>query len=353
MVDYFCGAGGFTCGALSAGAIVACGIDWDERARATYVENNHNSAGRPVPFIHAKVEDLKPRVIREYLASYRGHPTVFVGCPPCQPYTNLRTTKQDSSLSQNALRGFVDHVQALHPDFIIVENVPGIRAQKYGLLWDESVKRLTDSGYQVRCGVVNAARYGVPQKRLRALLVGCKANFGSVPWPEETHAPDAYRTVRDAFDEVELCRLEAGQACASDPLHSASALSALNLRRIRAIRKPGGGRTEWPKSLWLQCYNDHVGHTDVYGRMAWKRPAPTLTTRFVSLSNGRFGHPVEHRAITPREGALLQTFPPDYKFLHPTRDVRVIHIGNAVPPRLARAFVGAIESRLAEPHGAE
>lgn len=348
VVDYFCGGGGFTCGALSAGAIVACGIDCDERAKSTYVKNNRNPGGHPVPFILARVEELDPRVVSKHLAVHPRYPIIFVGCPPCQPFTNLRTTKEHPASSKEALRAFLDHVEALRPDFVIVENVPGIRARKYGALWQESVDRLGSAGYKVRYEVVNAARYGVPQKRLRTLLVACKSQYGEVPWPKETHIPENYRTVRDAFGAAKLCQLEAGHVCKADPLHSASSLSELNLKRIRAIKKPGGSRTEWPRSLCLDCYRDHDGHTDVYGRMHWEKPAPTLTTRFVSLSNGRFGHPEEDRAITPREGALLQTFPPRYKFLEDSRDMKVIHIGNAVPPRLAVAFIRAIKKRLAK-----
>jgi DNA (cytosine-5)-methyltransferase 1 len=348
VVDYFCGGGGFTCGALSAGAIIACGIDCDERAKSTYVENNCNADGSAVSFVLAKIEELDPQVVARHLAPYSGHPTIFVGCPPCQPFTNLRTTKEEhTDSSKEALRAFVDHVEALRPDFLIVENVPGIRARKYGALWQESVERLEKLSYKVRYEIVNAARYGVPQKRLRTLLVACTSKYGEVPWPDETHVPETYLTVREIFDEAELCVLKAGQACDSDPLHSASALSALNLKRIRAIRTPGGSRNSWPKNLWLECYRDHEGHTDVYGRMDWDRPAPTLTTRFISISNGRFGHPTEDRAITPREGALLQTFPLDYEFLGPSRHMNVVHIGNAVPPSLACAFIGAIKAHLA------
>lgn len=328
-----------------AGARVVCGIDCDERAQKTYQENNSNGDG-PVPFIQTRVEDLASQVLLDYLRPYAGHPVLFVGCPPCQPFTNLRTRKERSSSSRDALRRFIDHVVALKPDFVIIENVPGIQAKKYGNLWEESIDRLRSAGYETRCEVVNAARYGVPQKRLRTLLVA--ARNGVPPWPKPTHGLDEFRSVRDAFTEggylcgPSLCHLVAGQHCGHDPQHGAAQLSELNLKRIKAIRRPGGSRTDWPPSLGLDCYRDHEGHTDVYGRMDWNRPAPTLTTRFVSLSNGRFGHPEEPRAITPREGALLQTFPQKYRFADPTRDTNVIHIGNAVPPRLAHIFVREI-----------
>jgi len=347
--DFFCCGGGFTCGALSAGAIVACGIDCDDRVKDTYVRNNRNPDQKRVPFVHSRVEDLGSETLFPYFASYLRNPLVFVGCPPCQPFTNLRTSKDRSVRDRDALAYFIDHVKTFRPDFVVIENVPGIRAKKYDSIWEKSVNRLRSAGYSVRYAVVNAARYGVPQKRLRTLLVACRSALGKPPWPEETHSPESYRTVKHAFSEADLSRLAAGETCEHDPLHTAANLSDKNLQRIAAIPRPGGSRLNWPKDLSLECYKDHEGHTDVYGRMDWNKPAPTLTTRFVSLSNGRFGHPEENRAITPREGALLQTFPPRYNFhdpLNDSRDMKVIQIGNAVPPRLAEAFIRAIQDYL-------
>jgi len=332
-----------------AGATIVAGIDCDGRAEKTYQDNNSNGSG-PIPFLKSTVEELDRESLAKILQPYGWHPTLFIGCPPCQPFTNLRTDKARSESSRGALNNFIDHVLHFEPNFLIVENVPGIRAEEG--VWDKSIERLEEVGYAVRSKVVNAARFGVPQQRYRTLMVGSRQ--GEPPWPEETHSPAGYRTVRDAFEKTEiacgdkLCQLEPSQKCEHDPQHAAAGLSELNRQRIRAIKKPGGNRTEWPAELQLECYKDHEGHTDVYGRMDWERPSPTLTTRFVSLSNGRFGHPEEHRAITPREGALIQTFPADYQFYDESRDMNVIHIGNAVPPLLAKAFVSAITESLRE-----
>ena len=345
VFDFFCGAGGVTCGALLAGAKVICGVDCDGRARETYQENNRLDDA-PIPFLEEKIEDLDTRQLIKLLRPYQSTPVLFVGCPPCQPFTNLRTNKKRSSPSQDALRSFIDHVLALKPDFVLVENVPGIQAKKYDNLWDQSVERLESAGYRTRSEIINAARYGVPQKRLRTVLVAARGH--DPPWPTASHTPKNYRTVRDAFNSAsllcgdKLCQVAPGANCQHDAQHTAALLSALNQKRIRAIRNPGGSRTDWPPELDLDCYKGHDGHTDVYGRMDWEKPAPTLTTRFISLSNGRFGHPEEDRAITPREGALLQTFPPNYKFLASSRNKNVVHIGNAVPPLLAKAFIAAI-----------
>src|ERR1700730_7695386 len=118
------------------------------------------------------------------------------------------------------------------------------------------------------------------------------------------------------------------------------ALEAINLKRIAATPE-GGGRDGWPKSLRLDCHRRFNGHTDVYGRLAWDKPAAGLTTRCISYSNGRFGHPEQDRAITIREAACLQTFPTEYRFYGPNAS-RAQQIGNAVPPLMARRIGHAI-----------
>lgn len=105
------------------------------------------------------------------------------------------------------------------------------------------------------------------------------------------------------------------------------------MRRIEATPKDGGSRTSWPKELWLECHKRTDGFKDVYGRMKWDAPAPTITGGCFNPSRGRFLHPDENRGITLREAALLQTFPPDYRFpLHASKQEVALMIGNAIPP---------------------
>ncbi|GBC59597.1 DNA (cytosine-5-)-methyltransferase [Desulfonema ishimotonii] len=346
MVDFFCGAGGFTRGALDAGVHVICGIDCDERAKNTYEKNNKNYDGASVKFITKRLEDIRPDDLNILLKPFKKHPLIFVGCPPCQPFTNLGTEKKRSDNSKGALAIFIEFVAAFQPEFVVVENVPGIRDRKYGNIWTDALIRLENIGYSVRHEVVNAKWYGVPQTRRRTLLIA-SLHEKNPPWPVVKYGLDNYKKVRDALrNGVPLARLEAGEKCLKDSLHSAASLSDLNLKRIRAIKKPGGSRTDWPEELLLDCYKNFSGYTDIYGRMDWNKPSPTLTTRFNSLSNGRFGHPEEDRAITPREGALLQTFPPNYNFSDTSVNVNVRHIGNAVPPLLAKEIVAAIMKRI-------
>jgi DNA (cytosine-5)-methyltransferase 1 len=139
-------------------------------------------------------------------------------------------------------------------------------------------------------------------------------------------------TVRDAISH--LPPIDAGSSLPAVPNHTAMKLSQINQTRIALTPMDGGDSRTWPKKLKLPCHRKSSGYYDVYGRMAWDKPAPTLTTKCISYSNGRFGHPVQNRAITPREAAALQSFPDSFVF-HGSLTGIAKHIGNAVPPRLA------------------
>ena len=145
-------------------------------------------------------------------------------------------------------------------------------------------------------------------------------------------------TVRQVIGH--LPKLAAGEVDRADPDHAAMRLSPVNLERIRATPE-GGGRNDWPPRLRLECHEGHSGHSDVYGRMRWDRPASGLTTRCLSYSNGRFGHPEQDRAISAREAACLQTFPESFRFMGPLTE-KGRQIGNAVPPALARRIGAGI-----------
>ena len=148
-------------------------------------------------------------------------------------------------------------------------------------------------------------------------------------------------------------QLSAGEIDRRDFLHRASRLSAVNLDRIR-FSTPGGTWRDWPEQLVTDCHKQPSGkgYASVYGRMTWDEPAPTMTTQFYGFGNGRFGHPEQDRAISLREGAILQSFPPCYKFVEPGNLVNFKTvgrlIGNAVPVELARAIARAIKRHLSE-----
>ena len=200
------------------------------------------------------------------------------------------------------------------------------------------MSELVSAGYRYSYQIVDMRKYGVPQRRYRLILLASRRS--EIGFPDETHSASRYVSVRQCIgDRKRFPPLRAGESDPNIPNHQVSALTATNLRRIRPTPRNGGNRLSWQalKGLELPCYRKHMGHTDVYGRMCWDRTASTITTRFNSLSNGRFGHPGEDRAISLREGAALQTFPDDYAFFGSQGEI-ARHIGNAVPVRLAEVF---------------
>ena len=175
------------------------------------------------------------------------------------------------------------------------------------------------------------------------------SKFGPIEILSPTHTPEKFQTVRDRIGHME--KLEAGEVSTKDILHRTSRLSALNLRRIRASR-PGGTWRDWEKELVSPCHRESTGdgYVRVYGRMEWDLPSPTITTQFYGFGNGRFGHPEQDRAISLREGALLQTFPETYRFTEPGKPChfKVLgrHIRNAVPVGLGRVIARSIKHHL-------
>ena len=186
------------------------------------------------------------------------------------------------------------------------------------------------------------------QSRKRLVLIASRIGPIAVPISSGSGRSP---TVREAI--AKLPTLEAGEGSLDDPLHVASRLSPVNLKRMRAS-KPGGTWRDWPKKLRAKCHQRQTGSTypSVYGRMSWDKPSPTVTTQCFGYGNGRFGHPAQDRAITLREAAILQSFPPTYSFLPYGIDVSFARIGmligNAVPPKLGEAIGTAVRAKINE-----
>ena len=184
--------------------------------------------------------------------------------------------------------------------------------------------------------MVNAANYGVPQKRKRLILIASNEFVPKLPAATHGEGLLPYETVRNAIERFPNIR--AGEHDNHFLNHQSSALSQLNHDRIVATPHDGGSRLDWPQELTLNCHNNgYRGHTDVYGRMRWDDVAPTLTSKCFSLSNGRFGHPEQDRAISLREAASIQTFPDNYQFFGSIQEIGK-QIGNAVPVLLAQCI---------------
>lgn len=324
VVDFFCGCGGTSLGFQHAGMNVAVGIDIDPMAGATFMANFPRAR-----FSKVDIRDLGTEDLAKLLPP---RPWLFSGCAPCQPFSKQNSARRARDSRRTLLDHFGRHVSALRPEYVFVENVPGLQRIGHGGPFGRFQRTLKDGGYHSESGVLPALWFGVPQLRERLVVLASRLGPISLPEPTHGHGRLPFTTVRQWIGS--LPPLEAGQTDPHDSVHRASALSAPNIRRIQTTPE-GSGRESWPDELLLMCHRGHKGHGDVYGRLAWGKPAAGITTRCISLSNGRFGHPAQDRALSAREAACLQTFPLNYKFLG-TLTSMAVQIGNAVPPLMAR-----------------
>ena len=334
VYDFFSGCGGTSLGFQNAGLTPVFALDFDEDAASTYRRNFPN-----VSFSTSDITRFDTSELDELIFDGGTRPTLFCACAPCQPFTKQNTTKPDGKKDgrRYLLSKFGDLVEKYLPDYVFVENVPGMQRVSGNSTLMRFKKRLEALGYYTTIGIVESQKYGVPQRRRRLVLLAPRHAPISMPVP--THGPGlgiSYSTVSEWI--ADLPPIAAGETHPNVPNHRAANLSPLNLKRIKAT-PPEGSRADWPKELRLSCHTKagYTGHTDVYGRMKWDRPATGLTTRCISLSNGRYGHPEQHRAISIREAATLQTFPDDFTFIG-AMNSQARQIGNAVPVLLAEVF---------------
>lgn len=320
-----------------AGHDIVLGLDLEDDAASSFSSNFPEST-----FLKANIREVKPEQLAPLIAGGEG-PTIFCGCAPCQPFSKQRARTLRAGLAKNLLSEFTRMVHFWTPDFVLIENVPGLQNIKGNSSPLRRFERqLKAMGYSYSKGVLSASSYGVPQTRSRFVLLACR--HGAIELPPSTHGRglQPFSTVQDWIET--LPALDAGHSDPRDPIHRAARLSQLNLKRIAATPE-GGDRRAWPDDLWLDCHRVHEGHTDVYGRLAWKKTASALTTRCTSYSNGRFGHPTQHRAISAREAACLQTFPQEYVFSGNLVSLSR-QIGNAVPPLMAYNLGLAIRDKI-------
>ena len=339
-IDCFAGAGGLSLGLIQAGFDVRAAFDNFNQAVATYRSNIGDH------ILMSNVEEISGHELVRAAGCFPNECALVVGGPPCQGFSRQR--RGDPNDDRNVLvLEFQRIVSEIMPELFLMENVPTILGQRGGGFLRTFVAESQAYGYHVSAAVLDAADFGVPQRRKRAFIVGerldCAPTF---EFPSPTHNRDSWVTVRDAIGDLPSPISEPNRA-ALIPNHRLDNMSELNRLRISFVPQ-GGGRDQIPAELRLPCHSvsvEKAGHRQVFGRLHWQQPAATITTKCNSFTRGKFAHPEEHRNITMREAARLQTFPDSFRFLGGT--VPIAHqVGNAVPPLLACRLGGALLEAL-------
>ena len=337
-VDLFAGAGGSSQGLHDAGFRVVGAVEQDEDAAATLAVNH--------PAVQVTVADIAgvcPVKFREGLGLDRGELTLLTACPPCQGFSSLGL--RDSRDARNDLISEVwRFAEELRPAAVLVENVPGLARDPR---WQQLHDIAEEHDYSFGSWTVNATDFGVAQRRRRLIGIAVRRVGLDFPATLQSLLPTSFSLAPPHASEVIA---QAGDITATeDPLHRARTPTPRVLERIREIPQ-GGDHFDLPDNLQLDCHKrlrdaGRSAATGPYSRIALTGPAPTMTTRCTTPSCGRFLHPTEHRAISLREAALLQTFPADYQFCG-SHESKERQIGNAVPVRLAHALGLAVRQLL-------
>ncbi len=336
-VDLFSGCGGLTCGLQRAGFDVIGAVENDALSVESYVANH-----KQIVVWHRDIRKLPVSVVMRTLNLKEGELDLLAGCPPCQGFSTLVTNNGRYHVDdpRNALiYEFLRFVRGLMPRAIMLENVPDLaqttRFRRFR-------KRLEELGYVCRFKILDAAEFGVPQRRKRLVFLagrGMEVGFA--------HPARVQYTVRNAFNRLNAKRTK------SDPLHNTSSKRTKQVQRlIEKVPKNGGSRTDIRGLPQLRCHKNFDGFYDIYGRMSWDDIAPTITSGCINPSKGRFLHPRKNRPITLREAALLQTFPSTYKIsLNGGKYKAAALIGNAFPPEFARRQATIIKRHLISDRG--
>ncbi len=326
-IDFFCGAGGLTRGLLDAGISVAGGVDNDARLRETYSRNN-----APSVFINEDIRNVEIDELRNELGIVPSDAVLYAACTPCQPFSTLNAMKGEDA-RKSLLMDFARIVAERPPDFIIVENVPGLNNARGREIYQQFVETLENEKFAVSADMLDAKRFGAPQTRKRFILVASRHGQPTLPEPDGV---GSVKTVESAIAKYPA--IADGEKSDEYPNHEAKKLQPHHKKIVMAVPKDGGSRSDVAdKSILLKCHQRNPkAHKDVFGRMAWNKPSPTLTCRCADVYCGRFIHPEQHRGISLREAAALQTFPDRYEFFGKSFLEKSRQIGNAVPVEVGR-----------------
>ncbi len=334
-IDLFSGCGGLTTGLKRAGFRVLAAVECEAGALEAY-RANHSEV------LHVYDQDIRKVAgakVLEDLGLERGGLDLLAGCPPCQGFSRMRTLNRREAVEDERnelVREYLRLVGELLPRALMFENVPGLANDPRFL---DLLAAIRDLGYNGKHAVHNAADFGVPQRRRRLILLAARG--ARVEMPRKIPSEDR-RTVRSVIGKLPT------PGTSGDPAHDVTETRSPGIADlIRLVPHDGGSREDLGPDRILGCHIRCDGFHDVYGRMHWDEVSPTITGGFVNPSKGRFLHPVQDRCVTPREAALLQTFPPDYLFPMKRGKYPVATmIGNAFPPELARRHATAIAEAL-------
>jgi DNA (cytosine-5)-methyltransferase 1 len=327
-VDLFSGVGGLTEGLLQAGYKVVGAVETDALACRAYKLNH-----KRVKLWEMDITRLSGTAMMKALKLQSGELDLLAACPPCQGFSIMRT-KNGNRWTRDPRNDLIFDVlriiRSMKPKSVMLENVPGLAKNKRYAAFRKGLRSL---GYYVKWKFLNTVDFAVPQRRRRLVLLASKLG-------EPEFAPNAAkrRTVRHLIGKL------TPPTRSLDPLHNYSVSRSKKVRNlIRSIPTNGGSRVALGARKQLPCHKTFEGFNDVYGRMAWDMPAPTITGGCINPSKGRFLHPNANRAITLREAALIQTFPKTYRFpLDNNRYSIALLIGNALPPEFIRRHAAAL-----------
>lgn len=361
VVDLFSGAGGMSCGFARRSPFRVIGAVDAEQAKPSggfgkLDCNETYEANIGVRPLAADIASLDPAQLLPLLSTQQGHPlgrgelTVLICCTPCTDFSRAKPTNHlvDSPKNSLVVRS-AEFVEAALPEYVVMENARELIAGRNDHHYRAFAERLGALGYSVKGEVQLLTKFGLPQVRERALVIAARdteAKTLTDLWKGWRPAPAAV-TVRHAIGALGAKRLMAGRADPDDPMHCSPGFSSdLVRQRMKAIPRDGGSwfdLADHPEKDTLLvksmrdrlAKNDLGSHPDVYGRLAWDKPAVTIKRECAHVGNGRYAHPTQARLLSVREMALLQGFPKDYVFTSRSLANRYRHIGDAVPPLIA------------------
>lgn len=349
VIDLFAGVGGMSLGFEMAGFEVALANEYDKEIAEAYVKNHPNT--------RMIAEDITSLPLDDVFSKYRGKVDVIIGGPPCQGFSQKGQRKTIHDERNFLFKYYVKVVELVKPRYFVMENVPNLLTTERGYFKKEIEEMFEKLGYRLNADVLNAADYGVPQNRRRAVIIGKMAENGN----KKVALPQKLQDKVNIWDAIsDLSYLESGEGeneqkykleaksayqkdmrkdCNSLFNHQATKHSKLALERLKLL-PPEMGKEILPKEHLTKSI-----YSGTWSRMIKNDVSVTITTRFDTPSSGRFTHPYLNRAITVREAARIQSFPDNFVFIG-TKSIQMKQVGNAVPPLLAKAIAEAIKKDM-------